>query len=53
MILTIIDTLEEWISPIKNFITKNHDNPIMWLAFFLGGIAIFSIVFGILHRNGD
>ena len=53
MVLNIIDTLEEWISPFKNFIMKNHDNPIMWFLFLLCGIALFSVVFGALHRNGD
>lgn len=53
MILSIIDVLNEWIYPFKDFIVKNHDNPIMWLAFVLAGAAIWSIVFGALHRNGD
>ena len=53
MVLKIVDTLEKWTQPFRSFVEKNHGNPIMWFAFFLGGIAIWSIVFGILHRNGD
>ena len=53
MYLKIIDTLEQWVEPFKSFVEKNHDNPLMWVAFFLAGIAAWSIVFGILHKNGD
>ena len=52
-LLNIIDTINEWIEPFKRFVNKYHDNPVMWLLFFLIGLAIFSIVFGALHRNGD
>ena len=53
MTLSIIDKINEWIEPFKNFITNNHGNPMMWLMFVLIGIAAFSIAYGALHRNGD
>lgn len=49
--LTIVDKLNEWVEPFKNFVMKNHSNPMMWLAFVLIGIFAFSTVFSILHRN--
>ena len=53
MVLGIVDTLNKWVEPFKDFVMKNHGNPMMWLAFFLIGIFVFSTVFGILHRNGE
>lgn len=52
-ILNFVDTIDEWISPFKKFISDNYGNPLMWFGFILIGIAVFSIVFGALHRNGD
>ena len=51
--LNIVDKLNEWIEPFKNFVMKNHDNPMMWLGFIIIGIFVFSTVFGALHRNGE
>lgn len=53
MILNIVDTINEWIEPFQNWINKNHDNPIMWFGLILLGVAIFSITFSSLHRNGE
>lgn len=49
--LSITDKIEQFISPFKKFILDNYGNPIMWFAFILIGIAIFSIVYTILHPN--
>ena len=51
--LTIVQKLEELVEPFKNFVMRNHDNPMMWLAFILIGIFVFSTVFSALHRNGE
>jgi len=53
MYLKIVDRIEEWIEPFRSFVERNHGNPLMWLVFFLTGIAVWSIVFGILHKNGE
>lgn len=50
--LSIVDKLNEWVEPFKNFVEENHNNPIMWLAFFLIGIFVFSGVFSSLNKNG-
>lgn len=53
MIFSIVDILDGWIRPFKDFIMKNHDNPVMWIILVLIGVAMWSVVFGVLHRNGD
>ena len=53
MTLSIIDKINEWIEPFRSFVMNNHNNPVMWLMFVLIGIAIFSLVYGSLHRNGE
>ncbi|MBR2840941.1 MAG: hypothetical protein IKF01_03630 [Bacilli bacterium] len=49
--LSISGKIEELIKPFKKFILDNYENPIMWFAFILIGIAIFSIVYSTLHPN--
>ena len=50
--LGIIETLEEWIQPFKDFIIKNHGNPILWGGLILLGLAVFTIVYNALNKNG-
>lgn len=49
--LSIIEKIEELIRPFKNFVLDNYGNPIMWFAFILIGVAIFSVVYSALHPN--
>lgn len=49
--LNIVDKLNEWIEPFNDFINKNHDNPIVWFLFFIGCVAIITMVFDSLHKN--
>ncbi|MBR3210213.1 MAG: hypothetical protein IKF82_08145 [Bacilli bacterium] len=49
--LSIVDKINEWIEPFNKFISKNHGNPIMWLIFVVGGLAIFTFIFDSLHKN--
>ena len=51
MFLDIVDKINEWLQPFNDFISKNHGNPLVWGAFFLGGVAIFTMVFDSLHKN--
>ncbi|MCI9586166.1 MAG: hypothetical protein HFH45_06010 [Bacilli bacterium] len=51
MILGIIDKLNEWIEPAKAFIENNHSNPILWVALFLIGLAVFALTYGALNKN--
>lgn len=49
--LNIIDTLNEWIQPFKNFILKNYGNPIFWTALVIIGLLVFSFTYNALNKN--
>lgn len=51
MILGIVETLNEWVAPIRSWIESNHDNPVMWIAFFLIGLAVFALTYSALNKN--
>lgn len=51
MILNIIDKLNEWIKPFKDFVDANHNNPVMWIVFFLIGVAVFFMTYNALHKD--
>ena len=53
MILSIIDSLNDFVKPFKNWITSNHNNPLLWLGLFLLGLAIFAITYSVLNRNNE
>lgn len=50
-LLNIIDKLNEWVKPFKDFVDTNHNNPVLWIAFFLIGVAVFFITYGALHKD--
>lgn len=51
--LNIVDKLNEFVEPFKAWIDNNHNNPFMWLAFVLIGIAIFAITYSALNKNNQ
>lgn len=51
MIITIIDKLNEWVEPFKNWIYDNYGNPLMWLGLFLAGLAVFFLTYSALSKN--
>lgn len=51
MILSIIDSINEFIEPAKAWVIDNHNNPFMWLAFVLIGIGIFAITYNALNKD--
>ena len=51
MILSIIDSINEFIEPAKAWVIDNHNNPFMWLAFLLIGIAVFAITYNALNKD--
>lgn len=51
MFLSIIDSLNEWVRPIKAWLDANHSNPMMWLAFFIIGVAVFFMTYDALHKD--
>lgn len=53
MILSIIDSINDFIEPFKSWVMNNHNNPFMWLAFVLIGIAVFAITYNALNKNNQ
>ncbi len=51
MFLSIIDSLNEWAVPIKAWLDAHHNNPMMWLAFFIIGLAVFFMTYNALHKD--
>lgn len=51
--LSIIDSINEFIEPFKGWIEDNHNNPFMWLAFVLIGIAVFALTYNALNKNNQ
>ena len=49
--LEIIETLEEWIQPFKDFIMENHSNPILWVGIILLVLAVFGVVSKALDKD--
>ena len=49
--MDVIDKLNEWIEPFRNFMMENHNNPIVWMAIFLIGLAVFAFTYNALHRD--
>ena len=47
----VANKLEEWVSPVKDFLFANHGNPIMWIIIFCAGLALFVFTYGVLHRD--
>lgn len=53
MILNFLDTLQEWIEPIREFIFKHHDNPIFWVIIILIALAVFFLGYSALHKENQ
>lgn len=50
-VLKIMDKLNEWSESLKEFMLKNDGNIVLFVALFLGGVAIFSITYNALHKG--
>lgn len=51
MLLSIIDTLNEWVEPVRVWLDNNHGNPLLWLGLFLLGLAIFTFTYNALNKH--
>lgn len=50
-ILNIIDDLNELMEPVREWIFKNHTNPILWIVLFFGGMMIFLFTYSALQKE--
>jgi len=49
--LDIMETLENWFQPLKDFIVENHGNPFLWVGLFILGLIIFSATYSALSKE--
>lgn len=49
--LGIIDTLEEWITPVREWLFKHYSNPILWLGIFIVLLLIFKLAYVALQKE--
>lgn len=47
----IINTLNDWMKPLKEFIIRHQSNPLLWLALFGLGIFVFVTVYRALQKE--
>ena len=47
----IIETMEKWMEPFKEFIVKHQSNPILWLALLGLGVFVFATVYRALQKE--
>lgn len=48
---SIIETLDKWMEPVKEFIVKQQNNPLFWLLLFGIGIFVFTTVYRALQKE--
>lgn len=48
---SILDKLNEWIEPFKNWVMENHSNPVFWIGAVLLGLLVFSFTYNALHKD--
>lgn len=46
-----VDKLNEFIQPARDFIVRNHQNPVFWTVIVMGGIALFGLVYSSLNKE--
>jgi hypothetical protein len=51
MILDFMTDLTNLMNQFKEFVYINRSNPLMWLGFFLLGLAIFELVYYSLQKE--
>lgn len=51
MLENVYNTVNSWLEPVKEWLFENHNNPLLWLGFFLIGVAIFSAGYAALHKD--
>lgn len=49
--LGIMETLGKWADAFKDFIMKNHTNPLLWAGIILVVITIFGAVYSALSKD--
>lgn len=53
MLGNIWNWLEQTVGKFKDFVVANYGNPLMWLAFFFIGIAVFYLTYNALTKHNQ
>lgn len=51
MFLSIVDTVEGWFKPVKDWVVANGNNWWFWVGIFALLLFIFGVVFTALNKN--
>ncbi len=47
----VIEAMDNFMQPIKDFMVKNQNNPIVWLLLFGLGLFVFASVYRALQKE--
>jgi hypothetical protein len=50
-VLGILDKLNEFMQPVRDWIFENHNNPLLWIVLFVGGLATFLFTYSVLQKE--
>lgn len=51
MILSLMDTLQEYADKLRDWTISNTNNPLFWLLAFAAGLLIFKLTYDALSKN--
>ena len=51
IMLSIMETFNEWGDKLKNFVVENNRNPIFWICVFVAGLLLFFWTYNALTKN--
>ena len=51
MVLSIMETLQEYADKLREWTISNTNNPLFWLLAFIIGLAIFKLTYDALSKN--
>ena len=51
MVLNIVDTVEGWFKPVKDWIVAHGNSWFFWVGVFAIALVIFGAVFAALNKN--
>lgn len=43
--------LEKFVEPLREWIFKHYNNPLLWVTLFVGGLIIFRIAYEALNKD--
>ena len=50
-VLNIMDRINRFFKPIKEWFFENHSNPLLWIACIGLGVAVFNFTYNALQKE--